>query len=191
MMESMRLPTRESFVPTGYSIQRLDPSAIRARAHQLAEVLIDCVEGGASVSFMAGLDRTKAEQFWADVARRAESDGRAVLAAIRESDGLVVGTVQMIPAGTENQPHRADVAKMLVLRSHRRHGLGAQLMRAAEAEAVAAGKTLLTLDTASDAAERLYASLGWIRVGTIPNYALNPDGTPCDTVIFYKRPGPP
>jgi GNAT superfamily N-acetyltransferase len=173
-------------VPTGYSIQRLDPFAVRTRARELAQLLIDCVEGGASVSFMAGLERTRAERFWEDVARRAESDGRAVLAAIRESDGLVVGTVQMIPAGTENQPHRADIAKMLVLRSHRRHGLGAALMRAAEAAAVAAGKTLLTLDTASEGAERLYASLGWIRVGTIPNYALNPDGSPCDTVIFYK-----
>jgi GNAT superfamily N-acetyltransferase len=186
MVETIRLPTRESPVPTGYSIQRLDPSAIRARADELAEVLIDCVEGGASVSFMGGLDRTKAVRFWEDIADRAESDGRAVLAAVRDGDGKVVGTVQMIPAGNENQPHRADVAKMLVLRTHRRHGLGAALMRAAEAAARDAGKSLLTLDTATDAAERLYASLGWVRVGVIPNYALNPDGSPCDTVIFYK-----
>jgi GNAT superfamily N-acetyltransferase len=171
----------------GYSIQRLDPQAIRAAAPALAEVLIDCVAGGASVSFMAGLDRAKAERFWADVAARAERDGRAVLAAIRAGDRKIVGTVQMIPAGTENQPHRADIAKMLVLRAERRRGLGAALMRAAEAAAAQAGKTLLTLDTASDDAERVYASLGWARVGVIPNYALNPDGSPCDTVIFYKQ----
>jgi len=176
-------------VPNGYSIQRLAPSGIRAKAPELAEVLVDCVAGGASVSFMDGLDRPRAERFWKEIADRAESDGRAVLAAVRDSDGRIVGTVQMIPAGTENQPHRADVAKMLVSRAHRRHGLGGALMRAAEAAAAKAGKTLLTLDTASDDAERLYAALGWVRVGVIPNYALNPDGSACHTVIFFKAIG--
>jgi GNAT superfamily N-acetyltransferase len=178
-------------VPKGYSIQRLAPSEIRAKAAALADVLIDCVEGGASVSFMSGLDRARAERFWCDVADRAESDGRAVLAAVRDGDGTVVGTVQMIPASYENQPHRAEIAKMLVHRSHRRHGLGAALMRGAEAAAIAAGRTLLTLDTASTEAERLYASLGWSRVGVVPDYALNPDGSLCTTVIFYKRLVPP
>jgi ribosomal protein S18 acetylase RimI-like enzyme len=174
-------------VTDGYSIRRLDPSSIRARAAELAEVLVDCVAGGASVSFMSGLDRPRAERFWQGIADRAESDRRAVLAAVRDADGQVVGMVQMIPAGTENQLHRADISKMLVMRAHRRHGLGAALMRAAEAAAAMAGKTLLTLDTASDDAERLYSSLGWIRVGVIPNYALNPDGSPCATVIYYKK----
>lgn len=173
--------------PDGYSIERLNPVGIRAAAADLADVLVDCVAGGASVSFMSGLDRAKAEWFWREAADRAESDGRAVLVAVRARDRRIVGTVQMIPAGYENQPHRADVAKMLVLRSERRRGIGAALMRAAEAAAAEAGKTLLTLDTASDDAERLYASLGWTRVGVIPNYALNPDGSPCDTVIFYKK----
>jgi GNAT superfamily N-acetyltransferase len=167
----------------------LDPADIGAAAADLADVLIDCVEGGASVSFMSGLDHAKAQQFWREVADRAETDGRAVFAAVRDSDGKVVGTVQMIPAGYENQPHRADIAKMLVHRSHRRHGLGGALMRAAEAAAAAAGKTVLTLDTANEDAERLYGSLGWQRVGVIPNYALNPDGSPCATVIFYKELG--
>ena len=174
-------------MPNGYSIQRLDPPAIRAKASELASVLVDCVAGGASVSFMDSLGLARAERFWLEVADRAESDGRAVMAAVRDSDRKVVGTVQMIPAGTENQPYRADIAKMLVSRAQRRHGLGAALMRAAEVAAAAAGKTLLTLDTASDDAERLYTSLGWTRVGVIPNYALNPDGSPCDTVIFYKE----
>jgi GNAT superfamily N-acetyltransferase len=176
-------------VPNGYSIRALDPPSIRAKAADLAEVLVDCVAGGASVSFMSGLDRPRAERFWQSIADRAEGDGRAVLTAIRDTDGKIVGTVQMIPAGTENQPHRADVSKMLVMRAHRRHGLGAALMRAAEAAAAAVGKTL-TLDTASDDAERLYSSLGWMRVGVIPNYALNPDGSPCATVIYYKEIGP-
>jgi GNAT superfamily N-acetyltransferase len=180
----------DSFVTKGYSIRRLAPDDIRLRAGELADILIDCVEGGASVSFMSGLDRPQAERFWTEIADRAETDGRAVLAAVHDSDGKAVGTVQVIPAAAENQPHRADVAKMLVLRAHRQRGLGAALMRAAEAEAVAAGKTLLTLDTATDAAEKLYVSQGWIRVGTIPNYALNPNGSFCDTVIFYKQIAP-
>ena len=176
-----------SKTPDGYAIERLDPPGIRAAAPALADVLIDCVVGGASVSFMADIDRGKAERFWNGVADHAERDGRAVLVAIRPGDRKIVGTVQMIPAGTENQPHRADVAKMLVLRAERRRGLGAALMRAAEAAAIDAGKTLLTLDTASDDAERLYAALGWQRVGVIPSYALNPDGSYCDTVIYFKR----
>lgn len=183
----MSLNQTSPIVPNGYSIQRLTPTGIRAKAPELAAVLLDCVAGGASVSFMSDLDRPRAERFWREVADRGESDGRAVFVAIRDSDGTAVGTVQMIPAGTENQPHRADVAKMLVMRAHRRHGLGGALMRAAEAAAVTAGKTLLTLDTASDDAERLYTSLGWQRVGVIPNYALNPDGSACATVIFYKE----
>ena len=178
-------------MPNGYSIQRLTPSEIRGKAAELADVLIDCVEGGASVSFMKGLDHARAKRFWTDIADRAQSDGRAVLAAVRDDDGTVVATVQMIPSGYENQPHRGDIAKMLVHRSHRRHGLGTALMRGAEAAALAAGRTLLTLDTATDDAERLYASLGWMRVGVIPDYALNPDGSLCTTVIFYKRLVPP
>jgi len=170
----------------GYSVRRLDPSGVRDVASELAQVLVDCVEGGASVSFMSGLDLAKARGFWIEVAAKSESDGRAVFAAIRERDGKVVGTVQMIPAGFENQPHRGEIAKMLVLRSERRRGLGGALMRAAEAAAHEAGKTLLTLDTASDDAERLYRSLGWIEVGRIPDYALLPDGRPCPTIVFYK-----
>jgi GNAT superfamily N-acetyltransferase len=172
--------------PRGYTIRRLTPRAIRAAADELSAVLIDCVSDGASVSFMAGLGRRKARRFWLGVADQAARDGRAVLAAVRARDGRIVGTVQMIPAASENQPHRADIAKMLVLREERRRGLGVALMRAAEAAAADAGKTLLTLDTASDGAERLYAALGWTRVGAIPNYALMPDGSPCDTVIYFK-----
>jgi len=169
-----------------YSVRELDPRGIRAAAAELAEVLVDCVEGGASVSFMSGLTPEKARRFWTGVAAAAEADGRALFIAMREHDRKIVGTVQMIPAGFENQPHRGEVAKMLVLRSERRQGLGAALMRAAEAAALRAGKTLLTLDTASADAERLYASLGWTRVGVIPDYALLPGGRPCATVFYFK-----
>ena len=114
---------------------------------------------------------------------------RIVLAADDARTGATVGTVQVVLAAPENQPHRGEVAKMLVHRTARRRGLGAALMRAAEAVALDAGKALLVLDTASDAAERLYERLGWQRVGVIPGYALWPAGGPVDTVIFYKQLG--
>ncbi|HVM78171.1 MAG TPA: GNAT family N-acetyltransferase [Stellaceae bacterium] len=174
---------------SGYSVEELDPRDVRGAAAELAEVLIDCVEGGASVSFMSGLTAEKARRFWTGVAEAADTDGRAVFVAIRERDRKIVGTVQMIPAGFENQPHRGEIAKMLVLRSERRQGLGAALMRSAEAAALRAGKTLLTLDTASADAERLYASLGWTCVGVIPDYALLPNGKPCATVFYFKMLG--
>jgi GNAT superfamily N-acetyltransferase len=170
-----------------HEIRRLTPQGVRDLANGLAAVLVDCVDGGASVSFMDGLTHERARAFWNDVASSAERDGRAVIAAIRRSDGAVVGTVQMIPAGYDNQPHRGDVAKMLVLRSARRKGLGAALMRAAEEAAREAGRTLLVLDTASDDAARLYAALGWRVAGVIPDYALLPDGALCATTFFYRR----
>jgi len=174
----------------GYQIEALDAEGVRAAAVDLAATLIDCVEGGASVSFMSGLAESQAIAFWRDVADQGERDGRAVFVARRANDRAAIGVVQLIPAVAENQPHRAEVAKMLVRRADRRRGLGAALMRAAEAAAARAGKTLLTLDTASGDAERLYASLGWVRVGQIPAYALLPDGRPCATTIFFRSLAP-
>jgi GNAT superfamily N-acetyltransferase len=150
----------------------------------LAELLIDCVDGGASVSFMAPLTMDKALDFWRAVADGVARGERVLLVA--EDAGGLVGTVQVILAQPENQPHRADVAKMLVHRRARRQGLGAALMQAAEQAARGAGKTLLVLDTASEEAERLYTRQGWQRVGVIPGYALLPTGEPCDTTYFYK-----
>jgi GNAT superfamily N-acetyltransferase len=170
------------------TIRRLTPDEAEAAAPALADILCDCVAGGASVSFMADLTREAAETFWRGVAAAARNDGRAVLVA-EDADGLL-GVVEVIPAGMPNQPHRADVAKMLVHRRGRRRGVGAALMRAAEAEALAMGFTLLTLDTVEGGdAERLYGRLGWVRVGAIPNYALMPDGAPCATVVFYRALG--
>ena len=166
-------------------IRRLDADETRAAAPALAEVLLDCVRGGASVSFMADMTRAEAEAFWQGVAEAAASDGRAVLVA--EDDKGLLGVVEVIPAGPPNQPHRADIAKMLVHRRARRQGAGEALMRAAEDAARAMGKTLLTLDTVTGGvAERLYARLGWVVVGSIPDYALMPDGEPCATTVFYK-----
>src|SRR5262245_22583410 len=152
----------------------------------LSDVLIDCVDGGASVSFMLPMTRAKAERFWRDAAADVQRGERTVIAA-EDGDQRIVGTVQVLLGQPENQPHRGDLAKMLVHRRARRHGIGAALLRAAEQSALAAGKTLLVLDTASADAERLYAREGWQRCGEIPNYALMPDGTPCATVVYFKH----
>src|SRR5205085_12529847 len=134
----------------------------------LATVLMDCVEGGASVGFMLPLDRERAEGFWARMLDDSARGERILLVAEERETGAVIGTVQVILAAPENQPHRGEIAKMLVHRRARRRGVGEALMRAAEAAAREAGKTLLVLDTASPDAERLYDRLGWRRVGLIP-----------------------
>jgi GNAT superfamily N-acetyltransferase len=151
----------------------------------LGDVLNDCVEGGASVSFMLPMSRAKADAFWRSAAASVARGERVVLAAEDET-GAIIGTAQIILAQPENQPHRGDLAKMLVHRRARRRGVGGKLLAAAERSALDAGKTLLVLDTASDDAERLYARQGWQRCGVIPNYALLPDGTPCATTYFFK-----
>jgi GNAT superfamily N-acetyltransferase len=169
---------------TAIEVRLLDPLAPRD-IEQLSDVLIDCVEGGASVSFMLPLTRERARAFWSGVAGSAARGERVVLAAC-DAAGTIVGTVQVVWAQAENQPHRGDLAKMLVHRRARGHGVGAALLAAAERHALAAGRTVLVLDTATAEAERLYARGGWIRVGEIPAYALFPDGTPCATTIFFK-----
>jgi GNAT superfamily N-acetyltransferase len=150
----------------------------------LAAVLVDCVEGGASVSFMHPLTRERAVAFWREVARGAASGERALFVA--EDERGICGTVQVVLAQPENQPHRADVAKMLVHRRARRRGIGALLMEAAEAAAREEGKTLLVLDTASADAERLYERMGWRSVGVIPDFALLPQGGYCATRFYYR-----
>ncbi len=171
------------------------PAAIHVRSlqaigereiQQLSDVLIDCVEGGASVSFVHPMSRVKAERFWRSVSASLAKGERVVLVA-EDADRTIVGTAQVIWAQPENQPHRGDIAKMLVHRRARRLGVGAALLAEAERSALHAGKTLLVLDTASPDAERLYARHGWQLCGQIPRYALMPDGEPCATKIFYKE----
>jgi GNAT superfamily N-acetyltransferase len=158
-----------------------------AQIDALAGVLIDCVEGGASVSFMHPLPRARAVAYWRDVAQGVAAGERALLVA-EDGQGLC-GTVQLVLDQPENQPHRAELSKMLVHRRVRRQGLGAALMRAAETTARECGKTLLVLDTASPEAERLYERLGWVRVGAIPGYALLPRGGLCGTTVYYRNLG--
>jgi GNAT superfamily N-acetyltransferase len=156
-----------------------------AQLNKLAAVLIDCVEGGASVSFMHPLTHDRAVAFWRRVAEDVAADKRALLVA--EDEQGFCGTVQLIFDLPENQPHRADLAKLLVHRRARRQGLGAALVRAAEATAREWGKTLLVLDAVTDGdAARLYARLGWVRAGDVPNYALMPRGGFCSTTFFYR-----
>lgn len=166
-----------------HAVRRLE-AVTDSQLQALAELLIDCVDGGASVSFMHPLPMDKALALWRGVADSAARGERALLVA--EDAAGIVGTVQVVLDQPENQPHRADVAKMLVHRRARRQGLGEALMQAAEQVARECGKTLLVLDTASDDAERLYARLGWQRCGVIPGYALLPQGGLCDTTYFYR-----
>jgi GNAT superfamily N-acetyltransferase len=168
-----------------WTIRRVH-AAEDALVEALADVLIDCVEGGASVSFMSPLTRERALAFWRRVAEDVAAGRRALLVA-EDADG-VCGTVQLILDLPENQPHRADLAKMLVHRRCRRQGLGAALLERAEQTARDCGRTLLVLDavTGGDAA-RMYARHGWIRVGDVPNFALYPDGRFCSTTYFYRN----
>ena len=166
-------------------IVRLVTGLSEAEMQGLALVLIDCVEGGASVSFMHPLSLAKALAFWGRVAGDIDSGARAVLVA--EDASGIIGTVQIVLDQPENQPHRADISKMLVHRRARRGGVGAALMRSAEAAARASGKSLLVLDTASDDAERLYARQGWTLAGIIPDYALLPQGGLCPTSVYYRK----
>lgn len=160
-----------------------------AEIEQLADVLIDCVDGGASVSFMAPLSREHALQFWRMVSEDVADGDRALIVA-EDAQGIC-GTVQLIVAQPENQSHRADVAKMLVHRRARRHGIGAALIHEAEHVAREMGKSLLVLDTVTGGdADRLYAREGWVRVGEVPDYAYLPQGELRGTTYFYRRVAP-
>lgn len=168
-------------MPSIRHMTRLDESHIA----QLADVLIECVESGASVGFMLPLSRERALAFWRGVAEGVNAGKRAILVA--EDEQGICGTVQLVFDLPDNQPHRADLVKMLVHRRARRKGLAAALLTAAETTARDCGKTVLVLDAVTDGdAARLYARMGWVRVGDVPNFALMPDGVPCSTTYFYR-----
>jgi GNAT superfamily N-acetyltransferase len=169
-------------------IRLLDADETRARTDELVDVLVDCVTGGASVGFMAPYGPADALPFWQDVAAAVGEGATLLLAA--ERTGRIVGTVQVGIRQMPNQPHRADIRKLLVRESERGRGIARALMTAAETEAVRCGKTVLVLDTATGSpAEIVYERLGWQRAGVIPDYALYPDGRFCATTFFYKRIG--
>jgi len=167
-----------------FTVRRLS-GVTDGQIRELAELLIDCVEGGASVSFMRPLGLKKASAFWRRAADAVVKGERALIVA--EDSRGIVGTAQLILDLPENQPHRADFSKMLVHRRARRHGVGTAVLRAAEEVAIELGKTILVLDTANGDAERLYARYGWVRVGVVPDYALLPGGGLCDTAFYYRR----
>ena len=165
------------------------PTLKEAEIRALSDVLIDCVEGGASVSFMLPMSRAKATAYWESVGASLARGERQLLVA-EDDAGAILGTVQVLLDQPENQPHRGDVAKMLVHRRARKQGVGAALLAAAERSALEAGKTLLVLDTVTGSdGYRLYSHHGWQVCGEIPNYALWPDGRPCPTTVFYKALG--
>ena len=168
-------------------IAPMTAAEITARLDEFCDLLIDIVDGGASVGFMAPLSRQRAAEFWQGIIASVERGGRILFAAMDGRGGPVAGSVQLVLAQPDNQPHRGDVSKMLVHSSARRQGLGASLLAAVEAAAIDAGKTLLVLDTVPGTpADRLYTRAGWTPIGVIPGYALMPDGGPCDTRLFYR-----
>lgn len=166
-------------------LRRLEGADLRGQLDGLAAVLADCVAGGASVSYLEPFSHEDARAAFEGWAVEVDEGRRVIVAAFVE--GQLVGTVQLILSVPPNQPHRGEIAKLLVHRSGRRQGIAQLLMERVEAEARTEGKALLVLDTVTgDAAERLYTRLGWTTVGVIPNYALYPDGRPCDTTVFFK-----
>lgn len=182
-----------SQISNSFVIEPLARPAGDADVLDLARLLVDAVESGAAVSFVLPLSNARAEQWWRSML--ASASDNAVILIARDALGIV-GTVQMHPAWAPNQSHRAEIAKLLVHRRARRSGLGSQLMAAIERESLNAGFRLLTLDAKrGGAAEALYRRLGWIYVGMIPRFALDPDGSAMhDDVLFYKeigQPGPP
>ena len=165
-------------------IERLSPTCPDSDIQSLSCLLVDAVDSGAAVSFVSPLTLERAQDWW----RKTLSAPGAIFLIARDGNEIV-GSVQLHPAWAPNQPHRAEVAKLLVHRRARRMGLGRQLMEAIEAAGKAAGYTLLTLDAKRGAAaEQLYRKLGWIHAGTIPRFAVDPDGKAMhDAVIFYKE----
>ena len=158
---------------------------IGAYERQLTDILLDCVRGGASVGFLSGISVEDAIEFFRHCARETDAGRRVLLVTFR--DGQPAGCVQLVTGMPENQPHRAEIAKLLVASAQRRQGIGHALMEAAEAEARRRLKTLLVVDTASGSgAERLGIRMGWTKAGEIPNYALLPDGRPTAISIFWK-----
>ncbi|TCQ11557.1 ribosomal protein S18 acetylase RimI-like enzyme [Rhizobium sp. PP-F2F-G36] len=167
------------------AIRRLTGEDARAAIPELSAILIDCIDGGASVGFLSPFGDEDAATYWTGVAD-AVTAGHSVL-LVAEADGEILGTVQLGIGLPPNQPHRADLKKLLVHRRGRGRGLARLLMTAAESQSLALGRHLLVLDTATGSpAEAIYARLGWSRAGVIPDYALFPDGSFCGSTFFYK-----
>jgi ribosomal protein S18 acetylase RimI-like enzyme len=174
-------PTQESC-----RVWAADAASVDTLRNRLCEILVDCVENGAGVGFLAPLAMRDADAYWLRI-QQAVADGRCVLLVGALDGNNVVGTVQLDVDTMPNQLHRATVSKLLVHSEARRRGLGEALMAGLERVALDQGRWLLTLDTATDAAVRLYERMGWSKAGVIPQYALNPDGTLTGTAFYWKE----
>lgn len=171
-------------------IEQISVDVLRTELADFSQLLTACVQAGASIGFMAPFGLEKAEAFWAGIADKVDAGDRLIWTARDESTGALLGTVQLIIGLPDNQPHRGDVAKLMVSPDARRRGVARQLMLALEDEARARGLRTLVLDTVTGSpADALYRQLGWIEVGPVPDYALFPDGTPCSTTFFYRALG--
>ncbi|MEU3336930.1 GNAT family N-acetyltransferase [Streptomyces sp. NPDC006668] len=167
-------------------VERLDVTELHARVEELADLLVDTVDGGASIGFLAPLDRAQALAWWKERVAGVAAGRLAVWAA--RDGGRTLGTVSLAFPDKPNSRHRAELVKLMVHRDARGRGLGRTLLTTAESAAAAEGVTLLHLDTETDSlAERLYDTAGWTRVGAIPDYAATPDGVLRPTSIYYKR----
>ncbi|MFO1150767.1 MAG: GNAT family N-acetyltransferase [Alsobacter sp.] len=166
-------------------VRLLSPAQINQRLPELADVLVDCVHGGASIGFMEPFSHAEAVSYFAEIAESVQAGERVLFAAML--DGKVVGTVQLVIRQPANQPHRAEISKIMVHRGARGRWIGVMLMQAAERHATALGRKLITLDTATPEAARLYRRLNYTEAGSIPNFALFPDGRPCATTFFFKE----
>jgi GNAT superfamily N-acetyltransferase len=167
-------------------VQALDVTAYEDAIDGLAELLVDAVDHGAGVNFMAGVTADETRAWW-EARRDGVSDGSVVPVVAFDDDGRVVGSTVLLYAWNPNSPHRGEISKVIVHSSARRQGLGRQLMDAAEARSLADGRWLLTLDTVTGSdADTFYRSLGWHEVGVVPDFALMPDGTLTPTTYFWK-----
>jgi GNAT superfamily N-acetyltransferase len=183
--KSRSLEFRYAKPVSGLAVEALDAAASASAERRLSEVLVACVDAGAAVSFLPPLNPEAARAHWRKVSADVAAGARLLLAAW--ADGVLAGTVMLDLGTPQNQPHRAEVQKLLVHPAFRRRGIARALMERAEQAASRIGRRLLTLDTrAGDAAEPLYRALGWTEAGRIPGYALDADGTARDTVFFYK-----
>lgn len=169
----------------GIAVERLDAVSVAAAIPDLSRILIECVNGGAGVGFMAPLAPEKATAYWRNEVLPAVSTGDTAL-LVAKTGSQIAGSVQLLLRMRENQPHRGEIAKLLVVPAARRQGIARALMESAQAHAAKAGKTLLMLDTADDGAERLYRSMGWQPIGVVPGFALTPHGQLCATTFLYK-----
>jgi GNAT superfamily N-acetyltransferase len=171
-------------------IEQISADVLRTELADFSQLLTACVQAGASIGFTAPFGLEKAEAFWAGIADKVDAGDRLIWTARDADTDALLGTVQLIIGLPENQPHRGDVAKLMVSPKARRRGMARQLMLALEDEARARGLRTLVLDTVTGSpAEALYRQLGWIEVGPVPDYALFPDGRPCSTTFFYRALG--